>query len=110
MRTIFAVLALCAAMAARAQTSPTVTVQDQNNLRLTPALNPSLVYLRPQKPNEIRYDHVVVDGILVHFAKPENQLQLINPVAPPPYTSMDNVVLDPNTRKVTGWKLFSISF
>ena len=51
-----------------------------------------------------------VDGILVHFAKRENPLQLINPVAPLPYTSMDNVVLDPISQEVTGWKLFSISF
>ena len=110
MRTILAMLALCAAVAARAQTSPTATSQDQNNLRLTPPLNPSLIYLRPQKPNEVRFNHVAVDGILVHFAKRENQLQLINPVAPLPYTSMDNVVLDPITRNMTGWKLFSISF
>lgn len=66
--------------------------------------------MRPEKPNEIRLNHVVFDGILVHFAKPQNQLELINPVAPLPYTSMDNVVLDPITQKVTGWKLFSISF
>ena len=84
---------------------------DQSTRAITPPrADLRLLYTRPEKPNEIRFDHSSVDGILVHFAKRENPLQLINPVAPPPYTSMDNVALDPITRKVTGWKLFSISF
>jgi|SRR5579871_1382573 len=113
MRTFFAVLALCAAITATAQTAPkpSATTTDQNTRTVTPPrLNPSLIYTRPEKPNEIRFDHHTVDGILVHFAKRENTLQLINPVAPLPYTSMDNAVLDPNTQRVTGWKLFSFSF
>ena len=112
MRTFFVLFTLCAAIAARAQTAPTAsTTTDQNAHRLTPpSPNLSLIYTRPLRPNEVRFDRVSCDGILVHFAKRENQLQLINPVAPPPYTSMDNVVSDPITKKVTGWKLFSISF
>ena len=77
---------------------------------MLPPVDLNLVYIRPLRPNEIRLNRVTYSGILVHFAKPENQLQLINPTAPPPYSSMDNAVLDPNTQRVTGWKLFSISF
>jgi hypothetical protein len=112
MRTVLALLALCAGIAAQAQTSATAnTTLDQSTRRLMlPPVDLNLVYIRPQKPNEIRLDRVTYSGILVHFAKPENQLQLINPMAPPPYSSMDNAVLDPNTHNVTGWKLFSISF
>lgn len=114
MRIFFVLLALSATIAARAQTqtAPTATTtQDQNAQKSarTPA-NLNIIYMRPEKPNEIRFDHRSVDGILVHFVKRENPLQLINPVAPAPYTSMDNVVLDPITQKVTGWKFFSISF
>lgn len=112
MRTFFVLLALSAAIAARAQTAPSATTtQNQSTQRLAPPPgNPSLIYMRPQKPNEIRFDHRSCDGIFVQLAKRQNPLQLINPVAPPPYTSMDNVALDPITQKVTGWKFFSISF
>lgn len=115
MRTFFAFIAICLVTAVRAQTAPAPapsasTTVNQNTVLLPPRSNLSLFYFRPEKPNEIRFNHVTLEGIFVHFAKPQNQLQLINPVAPPPYTSMDNVVLDPITQNVTGWKLFSISF
>ena len=116
MRTILAVLAVCAAVTAKAQMAPTVSTTQNATEELStrklalPPLNPSLIYLRPEKPNEIRLDRTSVDGVLVHFIKRENPLQLINPVATPPYTSMDNVALDSISQKVTGWKLFSISF
>jgi hypothetical protein len=110
MRTIVALLTLCAAITARAQTSPTAsTTVNQGTGIFTPS-RMDLIYMRPQKPNEVRFDRTSVDGILVDFGKRENPLQLINPAAPLPYTSMDNVVLDPITQNVTGWKLFSISF
>jgi hypothetical protein len=100
------------AIATRAQTTPSAsTTLDQNVRRITtPPLNQSLIFMRVQKPNEIRLNRVTYDGIFVHFARRENPLQLINPVAPPPYTSLDNVVLDPITGRGTGLKFFSISF
>ena len=99
-------------VATRAQTAPSAsTTVDQMLRRITtPPLNRSLIYMRVEKPNEIRLNRVTYDGIFVHFARRENPLQLINPVAPPPYTSLDNLVLDPMTGRGTGLKFFSISF
>jgi len=105
-------ISLATAAGAQTQTAPSAstTANQSTGISTLPPSRQSLLYLRPVKPNEIRLNHVAYDGIFVHFAKRENPLQLINPVAAPPYSSMDNVVLDPITQKVTGWKLFSISF
>jgi hypothetical protein len=123
MRTIFAMLVISLAIAARAQNAPSArTVQSARTLTPPAPPNRNLPYIRPEKPNEIRKDRVTYSGSFVYLAKRENPLQLINPLAPLPYTSMDNVVLDPISIPqramvqdpivlgATGWKLFSISF
>lgn len=110
MRTLFAMLVISLAIMSRAQTAPSASADPNARTLMPPPLNQNLIFIRVQKPNEIRLNRVTYDGIFVHFAKRENPLQLINPAAPPPYASMDNVVLDPITRRGTGLKLFSISF
>ena len=63
------------------------------------------------KPNEIAKGSTVMSGITIEAAKTKNPLQLINPRAPAEYGSPeDNVVRDPMNRRVTGLKLFSLSF
>ena len=63
------------------------------------------------KPNEIVKGRVTYSGIAVQVAKTGKPLQLINPAAPPQYGSPeDNVMRDPTSGRVSGWKLFSIRF
>ena len=51
------------------------------------------------------------DGVLPRAARSGNPLQMINPKAPPEYgKSEDSVVLDPDTGKWKGIKLFTIYF
>jgi hypothetical protein len=52
------------------------------------------------------------DGVLPRaFQRGGNPLQMLNPMAPAKYgTSEDNVVLDPETGKWKGIKLFTIYF
>jgi len=63
------------------------------------------------KPNETVKGPITYSGIAVQLLKTDNALQLINPAAPSRYGSPeDNVMRDPLSGKVSGWKLFSIRF
>jgi hypothetical protein len=73
--------------------------------------NQSLLGLQPEKPNEIKIGGLIYSGILVQLSQTDNAFQLINPAAPAAYgTPEDNLVRDPITGRVSGLKLFSISF
>ncbi|HME88446.1 MAG TPA: hypothetical protein VKE30_04470 [Chthoniobacterales bacterium] len=51
------------------------------------------------------------DGVLPRAARGGNPFQMLNPKAPPEYgTAEDSVVLDPDTGKWKGIKLFTIYF
>jgi hypothetical protein len=51
------------------------------------------------------------DGVLVRAARGGNPFQMLNPKAPPQYgRAEDSVVLDPDTGKWKGIKLFTINF
>jgi hypothetical protein len=63
------------------------------------------------KPNEIVSGNVHYSGIAVEALKTGHPLQLINPLAPAKYGSPENNVLrDGITKRVLGWKIFSIGF
>jgi hypothetical protein len=51
------------------------------------------------------------DGVLPRAARGGNPFQMLNPKAPPEYgKAEDSVVLDPDTGKWKGIKLFTINF
>jgi len=51
------------------------------------------------------------DGVLPRAARGGNPFQMLNPKAPPQYgKAEDSVVLDPDTGKWRGIKLFTINF
>ena len=63
------------------------------------------------KPREVVGGKVTYGGIAVAWFKTDNLLQLVNPFAPARYGSGDNNLLrDPSSGRVYGWKLFSIRF
>lgn len=63
------------------------------------------------KPNEIKSTNAVYSGIAVQLAKTDRPLHLINPAAPPEHgAAEDNAVRDPINGRVSGLKLFSVSF
>jgi hypothetical protein len=63
------------------------------------------------KPNEIVNGHRTYSGIAVELLNIRNPLQLVNPAAPAKYGSAeDNVLRDPISGRVSGWKIFSIGF
>jgi hypothetical protein len=69
------------------------------------------LYQPAAKPNEIKSKNVTYSGIAVQVVKTDRPLHLINPAAPAQYGSAeDNVARDPITGKVSGLKLFAISF
>jgi hypothetical protein len=52
-----------------------------------------------------------MDGVLPRAARGGNPFQMLNPKAPPQYgKAEDSVVLDPDTGKWRGIKLFTINF
>ena len=64
---------------------------------------------RPSAPPPIRKDNT--DGVLPRAARGGNPFQMLNPKAPPEYgKAEDSVVLDPETGKWKGIKLFTINF
>ena len=63
------------------------------------------------KPNEIVKGDVTYSGIGVALLKTDNLLQLVSPFAPAKFGSGEgNILRDPGTGRVYGWKLFSIRF
>lgn len=63
------------------------------------------------QPNQVKIGNVVVEGIAVQLIKTDHRLQLINPAAPAKYGPAEqNVVRDPVTGRVQGWKFLSIQF
>ena len=70
-----------------------------------------LTLAAPAKPNEIVHGNHTYSGVAVQIVKTKNPLELINPCAPPEYGSLhENLDRDIITHKVTGFKIFSISF
>jgi len=64
---------------------------------------------RPSAPPPIRKENT--DGVLPRAARGGNPFQMLNPKAPPEYgKAEDSVVLDPETGKWKGIKLFTINF
>ena len=60
-------------------------------------------------PPPIRKENT--DGVLPRAARGGNPFQMLNPKAPPQYgKAEDSVVLDPDTGKWKGIKLFTINF
>ena len=60
-------------------------------------------------PPTIRKENT--DGVLPRAARGGNPFQMLNPKAPPEYgKAEDSVVLDPDTGKWKGIKLFTINF
>jgi hypothetical protein len=60
-------------------------------------------------PPPIRKENT--DGVLPRAARGGNPFQMLNPKAPPEYgKAEDSVVLDPETGKWKGIKLFTINF
>jgi hypothetical protein len=113
MKSILAVIAFLAVINVRADaTSAGDTLENQfiQQMMQQPA-NQSLLGLQPERPNEVKINGFTYSGILVQLSRTDNPLELINPAAPLAYGSPeDNVVRDPITGKVSGLKLFSISF
>jgi hypothetical protein len=110
---VAAAIALFVAVNVHSQTAPSEDTLENQFIRqmMQQPLNQGLLGLRTEKPNEIKLDGVSYSGILVQLTKTDNPLQLINPAAPAEYGSPeDNVVRDPITGRVSGLKLFSISF
>lgn len=63
------------------------------------------------KPNQAQVGNVKVEGIAVQLIKTDHRLQLINPAAPAEYGPAEqNVVRDPVTQRVQGWKFLSLQF
>jgi len=81
-----------------------------------PVLKRSLSELHVQvnavpKPNQAQVGKVKVEGIAVQLIKTDHRLQLINPAAPAEYGDAEqNVVRDPVTGRVQGWKFLSLRF
>ena len=63
----------------------------------------------PTPPPAIRKENT--DGVLPRMSRGGNPFQMLNPKAPPQYgKAEDSVVLDPETGKWKGIKLFTINF
>ena len=64
---------------------------------------------KPSPPPVVRKENT--DGVLPRAARGGNPLQMLNPKAPAKYgTAEQSVVLDPDTGKWRGIKLFTINF
>jgi hypothetical protein len=64
---------------------------------------------RPSQPPVVTRENT--EGVLPRAARGGNPFQMLNPKAPPEYgKAEDSVVLDPETGKWKGIKLFTINF
>ena len=109
MKTIAVTACILAALTAYAQPpSAEGSLESQLTSRLGKTGTSSL---QAAKPNEIVKGRVTYSGIAVQALKTRKPLQLINPAAPPQYGSPeDNLLRNPVSGEVSGWKLFSIRF
>ena len=109
MRIVAILLLALAALPANAQpesTSPELETQLTKHIAREGLLSSTEV-----KPNEIKSGKLTYSGIAVELLKTGNPLQLVNPAAPAKYGSAeDNVLRDPISGRVSGWKIFSIKF
>ena|SRR5438093_936858 len=108
MRASLLFLALLAAGAVNAQ-SPKPS--DALETRITGEARAILNNPEPPALNRLMGQRFIYTGILVELTRADNPLQMLNPLAPERYgTPEDNVARDPITGRVTGLKLFSLSF
>lgn len=114
MKTLLTLFAAFAIVAARAQTAPTATATGEENFHGTVTRQPvdqRLLLYQPDRPNQIRSDHLVYEDILVELYKTDSPLQLFNPASTLDYaTALDNAAIDQVNGEFLGWKFFSISF
>ncbi len=109
MRIVSILVLALAALAANAQTESTTPALES---QLTQHISREISRFSIEaKANEITSGHVTYSGIAVELLKTHNPLQLINPAAPAKYGSPeDNVMRDPISGRVSGWKIFSMRF
>ncbi len=100
---------------ARAQGEATGAYQARSSTPTTEiTTTPSLV--KPAAPESLaskwlRTENPQYSGVLVKVARTDNPLQLINPAAPARYgNGIDNVVVDPISRRTTGLAFFSFKW
>jgi hypothetical protein len=107
---IVAILVLAlAALTANAQSEST-TPELESQLT-THIYRESSLFSIEAKPNEIVSGQLTYSGLAVELLNVGNPLQLVNPAAPAKYGSAeDNVLRDPISGRVSGWKIFSIGF
>jgi hypothetical protein len=87
------------------------TTNDQLKAETIRRAQDNLVVVEPEKQNEIKAGDITYCGIAVAAVQADNRLQLLNPVAPGEYgTVEDSVVRDSATGAATGLKIFSIKF
>ena len=109
MRIVSVLVFALAAVAANAQsdsTSPALESQLTTHISRRDFLSST-----ETKPNELLSGQLTYSGIAVELLNTRNPLQLVNPAAPAQYGSgEDNVLRDPISGRVSGWKIFSIEF
>jgi hypothetical protein len=113
MKALLAAIAFLAVINVRSQAAPAGDSLENQFIQQMMEQPPQqgLLGLQPEKPNEIKLGRLVYSGILVQLTRTDDPLQLFNPAAPAEYGSPeDNIVRDPITGRISGLKLFSISF
>jgi hypothetical protein len=109
MRIVTILLLAFAALPANAETEST-TPELESQLTMHIVKGSSLFSIEA-KPDEIVSGQLTYSGIAVELLNIRNPLQLVNPAAPTKYGSAeDNVLRDPISGRVSGWKIFSIGF
>jgi hypothetical protein len=104
MKTLLTSIIILAALATKASTNNVSTENDG-------LFQTSRAYGCTPKPNGRAKGTFALSSSGVEVAKSGNPFQLFNPFAPAKYESAEeNVVHDSSTGKVTGLKLFSLSF
>ena len=87
------------------------TTNDQLQAELTLRAEKNLAMVQSERRFEIKAGDLTYSGIAVAAVKADNKLQLINPLAPDKYgTVEDSVVRDLKTGAAAGLKVFAIAF
>ncbi|HWD94376.1 MAG TPA: hypothetical protein VG938_18740 [Verrucomicrobiae bacterium] len=113
MKALLAAIAFLAVISLRSEAAPAGDTLENQFIRQTMEQPPpqDLLGLQPEKPNEIRAGGLTYSGILVELTRTDDSLELINPMASAEYGSPeDNLARDPITGRISGLKLFSISW